>query len=383
MTATIASRSSTRAIATGWRARPSGGRFARRRSAARMMRQRKLRVLMLMDRDLMPPADAGSWSKDDLQAAPWKMEYDVSATLHNLHHEVRPLGVHDDLNAIRSAIDEFKPHVTFNLLEGFRDFHGFDQHVVSYLELIEQPYTGCNPRGMTLARDKAITKKILAYHRIRVPAFAVFPRKRPVTRPKKLPFPLLVKSVNVEGSIGIVQASIVKSDEQLRERVQLIHDQLDTAAIAEQYVEGREIYVGVMGNHRLRSFPAWELLFEKAPDDMPLIATNKAKFDLAYQKRWGITTRAAAEGGLVDGLAGTIDTLSKRIYRLLGLTGYARLDYRLTADNQLYLLEANPNPQLGYGEDFAESAEAAGFKYDRLIQQILNLGLCYSPLSLS
>ena len=348
-----------------------------------MMRQRKLRVLMLMDRDLMPPADAGSRSRDDLQAAPWKMEYDVSATLHNLRHEVRPLGVHDDLNAIRSAIDEFQPHVTFNLLEGFRDFHGFDQHVVSYLELIEQPYTGCNPRGMTLARDKAITKKILAYHRIRVPAFAVFPRKRPVTRPKKLPFPLLVKSVNVEGSIGIVQASIVKSDEQLRERVQVIHDTLDTAAIAEQFVEGREIYVGVMGNHRLRSFPAWELLFEKAPDDMPLIATNKAKFDLAYQKRWGITTRAAAEGGLADGLADTIASLSKRIYRLLGLTGYARLDYRLTSDNQLYLLEANPNPQVGYGEDFAESAEAAGLKYDQLIQQILNLGMCYSPLSLS
>jgi len=163
----------------------------------------------------------------------------------------------------------------------------------------------------------------------------------------------------------------------------LIHEQLDTAAIAEQYVEGRELYVGVMGNHRLKSFPAWELLFEKAPDDMPLIATNKAKFDLAYQKRWGITTRAAAEGGLPDGLDSTIETLSKRIYRLLGLTGYARLDYRLTPDGQLYLLEANPNPQLGYGEDFAESAEKAGMKYEQVIQTILNLGLSYSPLSLS
>jgi D-alanine-D-alanine ligase len=376
MTAITDSRSSTRALAAG--------RPARRPSPARLLRgKRKLRVLMLMDQDLVPPDDADKWTKADLQAAPWKMEYDVSATLHNLGHEVRPLGVHDDLNAIRSAIDEFQPHITFNLLEGFRDFHGFDQHVVSYLELIEQPYTGCNPRGLTLARDKAITKKILAYHRIRVPAFAVFPRRRPINRPKKLPFPLLVKSVNVEGSIGIVQASIVRNDEQLRERVQILHDQLDTAAIAEQYVEGRELYVGVTGNQRLKTFPAWELLFEKAPDDMPLIATNKAKFDLAYQKRWGITTRAAAEGGLPDGMAATIDSLSKRIYRLLGLTGYARLDYRLTPDGKLYLLEANPNPQLGYGEDLAESAEAAGVKYDQLIQQILNLGLCYSPLSLT
>ena len=380
MTATIVSRSSARAPAPAPRA--SMARRYRKRRASRMhRRKRKLRVLLLMDRDLVPPEGAAQWSRADLQTAPWKMEYDVSATLHELAHEVRPLGVHDDLNAIRSAIDEFQPHITFNLLEGFRDFHGFDQHVVSYLELIEQPYTGCNPRGLTLARDKAITKKILAYHRIRVPAFAVFPRRRPVVRPKKLPFPLLVKSVNVEGSIGIVQASIVKTDEQLRERVQLIHEQLETTAIAEQYVVGRELYVGVMGNNRLRTFPAWELLFEKAPDDMPLIATNKAKFDLAYQKRWGITTRAA--DGLPDGLPATIDSLSKRIYRLLGLTGYARLDYRLTPDNQLYLLEANPNPQLGYGEDLAESAEAAGIKYPQLIQRILNLGLAYSPLNLA
>src|SRR5688500_16643634 len=228
MTATTASRSSPRSPASGTRALASGSRFARRRSAARMMRKRTLRVLMLMDRDLVPPDDADNVSKADLQTAPWKMEYDVSATLHNLKHEVRPLGVYDDLNAVRAAIDEFRPHVSFNLLEGFRYFHGFDQHVVSYLELIGQPYTGCNPRGLTLARDKAITKKILAYHRIRVPAFAVFPRKRPVNRPKKLPFPLLVKSVNVEGSIGIVQASIVRSDEQLRERVQMIHEQTET-----------------------------------------------------------------------------------------------------------------------------------------------------------
>jgi D-alanine-D-alanine ligase len=342
---------------------------------------KKLRVLMLMDKDLVPPDDATDLSPDAMQAAPWKMEYDVFATLHNLGHEVRKLGVHDDLNPIRDAITEFKPHVAFNLLEGFRDFHGYDQHVVSYLELIEQPYTGCNPRGLTLARDKALTKKLMAYHRIPAPAFAVFPRRRPVVRPKGLKFPLLVKSVNVEGSIGIVQASIVWDDEQLRERVRLVHEQLDTSAIAEQYIEGRELYVGVMGNGRLKTFPAWELLFENAPEGMPLIATNKAKFDTAYQKRWGITTRAA--DNLPDGLPARIDKLCKRIYRVLGLTGYARLDFRLTPEGQLYLLEANPNPQVGYGEDFSESAEAVGVGYDKLIQQILNLGLSYSPTSLS
>jgi D-alanine-D-alanine ligase len=346
-------------------------------------KSKKLRVLVLMDRDLIPPPDAHSLPPDQLKSARWKMEYDVLSTLEKLGHEARPLGVHDDLNVIRDAVMTFQPDVAFNLLEGFRDFHCFDQHVVSYLELLNQHYTGCNPRGLMLARDKALTKKIMAFHRVHVPAFATFPRRRPVARPRRLPFPLLVKSVNVEGSVGIVQASIVRDDEQLKERVRLIHEQLDTTAIAEQFVEGRELYVGVIGNHRLRSFPAWEMVFEKAPDDMPLIATNKAKFDPAYQKRWGIVTKPASAVGLADGVEAYIDSTSKRVYRLLGLTGYARLDYRLTADNRLYLLEANPNPQLGQGEDFAESAEAVGVHYDQLIRQIVNLGMSYSPLSLS
>ena len=374
MTATIASRYSSGPDRRGGNGAPAT--FVKRAP-------KRLRVLVLMDQDLIPPAEAHTLPTEALQAAPWKMEYDVAATLENLGHEVRPLGVHDDLNGIRDAAMTFQPDVVFNLLEGFRNFHCFDQHVVSYLELLNQPYTGCNPRGLTIARDKALTKKILAYHRVHVPAFAVFPKRRPVHRPKKLPFPLFVKSVNVEGSVGISQASIVHDDEQLKERVRIIHEQLDTAAIAEQFVDGRELYVGVMGNHRLRTFPAWELLFEKAPIDMPLIATNKAKFDLAYQKRWGITTRAAAEGGLPEGVEALIANTSKRIYRILGLTGYARLDYRLNAEGHLYLLEANPNPQLGYGEDFAESAEAAGVQYEPLIQQIVKLGLSYSPLSLS
>ena len=373
MTATIESRYNLpEPRRRGRAARPSGARPSKR-----------LRMLVLMDQDLIPPPEAHTLPPDQLKAAAWKMEYDVTATLENHGHEVRPLGVHDDLNVIRDAVMTFQPDVAFNLLEGFRDFHCFDQHVVAYLELLNQRYTGCNPRGLTIARDKALTKKILAYHRIHVPAFAVFPKRRPVHRPRKLPFPLLVKSVNVEGSVGITQASIVRDDEQLKERVRLIHDQLDTAAIAEQFVEGRELYVGVIGNHRLKTFPAWELLFEKAPIDMPLIATNKAKFDPAYQKRWGITTRAAGEGGLPEGFEHVIDSTAKRIYRFLGLTGYARLDFRLTPGGHLYLLEANPNPQLGYGEDFAESAEAAGVKYEPLIQQIVNLGLNYSPLSLS
>lgn len=343
------------------------------------MKRRRLRVLVLMDKALVPPDETADLSEGKI--APFKTELDVCTTLKTSGHDVMKLGVQDDLSVIRDAIDQFKPHVAFNLLEGFDDFHVFDQHVVSYLELSGQAYTGCNPRGMTLARDKALTKKIMAYHRIHVPAFAVFPRRRAASRPKKLPFPLVVKSVNVEGSVGIAQSSIVHDDEHLKERVKYIHEALGTYAIAEEYIEGRELYVGVMGNLRLTTLPVWELLFEKAPDDMPVLATEKAKWDRNYQRRWGITTRQAVD--LPAGHDKLIPHLSKRIYRILGLTGYARLDFRMTSDGHLYLLEANPNPQLADGEDFADSAAAAGIGYDRLLGEIVKLGMAYSPRILS
>ena len=338
-----------------------------------------LRVLMLMDKACVPPESIEGLSSAEI--APFKTEWDVCSTLQKLGHEVYKLGVSDDLSVIRNAIDAFHPQIAFNLLEGFRDFHVFDQHVVSYLELIEQPYTGCNPRGMTLARDKALTKKIMAYHRIHVPAFAVFPRRRQIVRPKQLGFPLVVKSVNVEGSVGISKSSLVRDDAELKDRVQYIHEALGTYAIAEEYIEGRELYVGIMGNLRLKTFPVWELLFEKAPEDMPVMATEKAKWDPNYQKRWGITTRAATD--LPEGHDKLIPHLSKRIYRILGLTGYARLDFRMSAKGDLYLLEANPNPQLAHGEDFADSAAAANVEYAQLLQQICTLGLQYSPHILS
>jgi D-alanine-D-alanine ligase len=340
---------------------------------------KKLRVLMLIDNACMPLESIEGVSKEEM--SPWKTEYDVWATLSNLGHETLKVGVSGDLSPVRDAIGGFKPNIVFNLLEGFHDFHMYDHHVVSYLELMQQAYTGCNPRGMILARDKALTKKIMAYHRIRVPAFAVFPRARKVVRPRKLAFPLLVKSVNVEGSVGIAQASVVYDDEKLVERVKYIHEALGTFAIAEQYIEGRELYVGVTGNLRLQTFPIWELIFENATEGMHLIAGERAKWSSAYQRKWGIVTRAAQD--LPPAVVREMPHLCKRIYRILGMTGYARMDFRMTPAGELYLLEANPNPQLGYGEDFAESAEAAGTNYEKLIQTILNLGLSYRPEALT
>jgi len=293
--------------------------------------------------------------------------------LREIGHDVRPLGVQDELHPIRVAIDDFKPDIVFNLLEEFQGNVLFDQNVVSLLELLKVPYTGCNPRGMVISREKALSKKLLIYHRIRVPAFHVFPVGRKVKRPRDLAFPLIVKSLTEHASLGISQASLVTDDAELAERVAFVHRRIATDALAEQFIEGREIYVGVLGNERLTALPPRELVLEHPKTDGPLIATEKVKHDLEYQKRHGVDQKSAEH--LPPNVEATIAHLSKRIYRILALTGYARLDYRLSADGHLWFLEANPNPEIAKAEEFASAAKQAGIEYPDLLQRILNLGM--------
>ncbi len=329
-----------------------------------------LRVLALVHAELVPPQDA---TAEQAVKADWKTEFDVLSFLHGIGHEVLPLGLGDDLRVIRTTMDEWKPHIVFNLLEHFLGVSVFDQNVVSYLELLRMPYTGCNPRGLLLARDKALAKKLMAYHRIPIPDFVVFPIGSAVRRPKRLTFPLIVKSVTDEASIGISQASVVDDDGKLKERVQFIHDSSGTDAIVERYIEGRELYVGILGNQRLQELPVWELLFTKMPPEAWRIATDRVKWSTKYREKYGITTDAATD--LRDGEAARIQHLCKRVYRTLSLSGYARMDLRRDANGAVYVLEANPNPQLAHGEDFAASAERAGMSYEVLLQSIINLGL--------
>ena len=185
----------------------------------------------------------------------------------------------------------------------------------------------------------------------------------------------MVKSVSEEASLGITKDSVVHDEEQLKKRVAIIHNEIETDALVEEFIEGRELYVGVLGNQRLQTFPIWEMLFTKAPDDTPVIATSRVKWDSKYQKKLGLETRAARK--LPDGATETIAKLCKRIYRALNLSGYARIDLRLSPEGKAYVLEANPNPNLAYGEDFAESAEAIDISYENLLQRIINLGLRY------
>ncbi|WP_455245669.1 D-alanine--D-alanine ligase family protein [Petrachloros mirabilis] len=335
---------------------------------------KKRRVMVLVHADLVPPESAEGVNLPEVE---WKTEYDVVTGLRQLGHEVIAVGVLDDLGVIRRVVEDWKPHIAFNLLEEFSGVATYDQNVVSYLELLGVPYTGCNPRGLMLARDKALAKKILHYHRIPIPEFITVPVGRSVKRPKGFDFPLFVKSISEEASLGISQASIVEDDGKLLERVNFVHQSVGTGALIERYIEGRELYVGALGNRRVDVFPVWELDLSNMPEDGKRIATARVKWSRKYQQKYGISSGEA--DGLPEGLADKAQEIARLVYQALGLSGYARIDFRLDQEGRLYVLEANPNPQIAQDEDFADSAECAGLSYHALLQRILDLGLRWHP----
>ncbi|MHC4513299.1 MAG: D-alanine--D-alanine ligase family protein [Planctomycetota bacterium] len=336
---------------------------------------RRLRVLVLLHAESVPPESVEGMTDEEIFA--FRMEHEVLQALRALGHEVKVLPVENELAPIRMAIEEWQPHIAFNLLMSFHNIGIYDAHVVSYLELLKTPYTGSNPRGILLSSDKGLSKKILTYHRIRVPDFAVFRKGRPATRPKKLAFPLIVKSDAEHASEGISQASVVNDDESLKERVDFVHRHVHTNAIAEEYIEGRELTIGVLGNHRLTTLPIWEMTFANLPKGSEPIATARIKSNLEYQKKIGLKTGPANN---LDAAKKTeIHRIAKRVYKALSLSGFARVDLRLAPDGRVYVLEANPNADLCTNEDIAQSAASSGVKYEDLIQRIVNLGLGYEP----
>jgi D-alanine-D-alanine ligase len=331
------------------------------------------RVLVVLHPSLMPPDSLEGQTQKNIEE--WRTEFDVIQTLRANGHEVRALGVLDSITELRSIISEWQPDVVFNLLEEFDGIVSYDQHVIAFLEMLRQPYTGCNPRGMLLSRDKALCKQVLTYHRIPTPQFALFRRGQRIALPRRLRFPLFVKSSTDDASLGIAQASVVEDATRLKERIEFVLEQHKSDVLVEEYIEGRELYVGMLGNVRLTRFPIWELNFGSMQASGSAIATRKAKWDLNYRAKHGIQSGPAIE--LPPGAEQKLDRLSRRIYRALGLTGYARMDFRMRADGSIFVLEANANPHLAQLEDFAYSAAAAGRNYADLLDSIVKLGLTY------
>jgi D-alanine-D-alanine ligase len=334
---------------------------------------KKQRILVIMHESLVPPNSLEGLEQSVIDE--WRTEYDVVTHLRAAGHEVRCLGVYGSLTDLKASIQEWRPDVVFNLLEEFDGLVNQDHHVVAFLELLKQPYTGCNPRGLMLSRDKVLTKQLLSYHRIPSPQFAVFQKGKRIQLPARLRYPLFVKSATDDASLGIAQASICHEPTTLRQRIEFVHQQTSSDALVEEYVEGREIYVGVLGNTRLTTLPIWELKFGTLPEDSAPIATRRVKWDRRYQARHGIYTEAAQD--LPDAVVAELHRLTRRICRALHLTGYARVDFRVRSDGRVFALEANANPILAQEEVFARSANVAGLRYDGLLARILSLGTSY------
>lgn len=335
------------------------------------MPKKKLKILALFD--AIAPTTIDQDLSAELKTDDWKTEANVLTAFGALEHTVEHLAIFDDLNLLRQKLDSFQPDLIFNLADQFKNNRAFDQNIVSFLEMHGVPFTGCGSTGLTLCKQKGISKKILSYHRIHVPQFTVIPRGKRIARPARLKFPILVKPLKEEASYGISQASFVETDEQFKERVQFIHTSHDCDVIAEEYIAGRELYVSVLGNHKLDVYPIRELVFKEVPPDEPKIATYRAKWDEEYRKKWGLQNQFAE--ALDPALAKDIVQTCKRIYRLLTIDGYARVDLRVTPANEIYFIEANPNPILAADEDFAQSALKAGLAYPQLIERIIRTGL--------
>ena len=333
--------------------------------------KKKLKVLALFD--AIRPTTIDQDLTKEMKTEDWKTEANVLAALGELGYTTEHLAIFDNLDLLRQKLETFAPDVIFNLADQFKNNRGFDQNIVSLLEMQGVPFTGCGATGLVLSKHKGTSKKILGYHHIHVPNFVVIPRGQRIARLKRPKFPLLVKPVKEEASYGISQASFVTSDEQFRERVAFIHEKHDADVIAEEYIEGREFYVSVMGTLKLTVFPIRELVFGQVPPNEPKIATYRAKWDEEYRKRWGLQNQFPE--GLELALVTQIEETCKRIYRLLTIEGYARIDLRLTAANEIYFIEANPNPILAADEDFALAAGKAGLTYPQLIDRIIRQGM--------
>ena len=319
------------------------------------------------DHESQMEKDIGAWKTDEPD-----MEYQIAHALRERGHEIRLIGVRDDLGYMVRSLAEWKPDLVFNGAEAFRGNEALEYLLPGLLEAEGHRYTGAPPLALQLTRNKAISKKVLTYFGIQVPGFASYRLQEKVEATPDLRFPLFVKPLQADGSAGIAQASVVQDVASLADRVTFIHERFGQGAIAEEFVEGRELYVGVVGNgESLEILPIIEMVFDKRktrPEER--IATQFAKWDEAYRERKGIRNVIARP--IAKAVRAQIEQTCRTAYRALWLQDYARLDLRLTPDGQVWVLEANANPFISYGHDMANAAAKAGMEYSDFIQRIVD-----------
>lgn len=334
-------------------------------TASRVYNETPMRITVLFDR-AEPPRDQDY--TDELKA-PEAPEFEVAVALRALGHDVMLLGFHNDVTTIIGGLRAQEPELVFNAVEAFGGDFRKDAYVAALLEMLGYPYTGSGPEGLMLGRDKSQSKKLLAYHKVHVPAFKVFPRRTRARKASPLKFPVFVKPLDQDGSFAIAQSSVAENDGELTERLGYIHKKLEHDAIVEEHVVGRELYVGVLGNARPRALPAIEMKFTNPAPGQWKIATHRAKWNEAYRKERGIVNEPARD---LD--AASVERLQRAAlaaYRTLHIRDYGRADFRMKEEGTVYLIEMNPNPFLRQGDDFANAAKEAGIEYNELIATIV------------
>lgn len=332
----------------------------------------RLRILVLFE-VLDPPAPDEEYERRMREEPDWRTEGHVVAALKALGHEVHLGAIYKNPRDVIDLVERLQPDLVWNFVQTFHGTRYFESHIAGMLELCRVPYTGCGHRALMLCQDKALSKEILKHHRVPVPPFMVSRRGQPLKRLGKAIFPVMVKPLAEEGSVGISRDSFAETEELALARAHFLHERLKQDVIIEQYVSGREIYVGVLGNDRLKVLPARELKFSKVPEGEPKFASFKAKWDEGYRERWGIFSTFPDD--LSESLQRSIATVAKRVFRALQMRGFGRIDLRLTEGGKLVVVEANPNPEIAQGEDIAEAAGKAGLPYNDLIERIVALGL--------
>ncbi|MFA5087818.1 MAG: hypothetical protein WC552_02150 [Candidatus Omnitrophota bacterium] len=333
------------------------------------MRQ-KLKVLLVFSSPYEKPR---GYDYSEEMADPENMytEKDVLEALKANGHEVRVLGLYQDVAPLLEEVKEYRPEVIFNMVEVFQDEARLEKNIAGVLETLRIPYTGASSGCLFICNNKALSKKIFSFHRIKIPKFYAFYRDRKIWLPKKLKLPVVIKPLCEEASRGISQASVVDHKEAFIERIKFIHENMNMDAIAEEYIDGRELYVSVLGNKKLTVLPPREMKFGQFPDDEPRIATYKAKWDDKYREKWGI--KSVFPGKLAEGVEATISEVCKRAYRALDMDSYARFDIRVTPEGKVYIIEPNANPCIAKIDELAQSAEKFGMSYNDLIRKVIRL----------
>lgn len=330
---------------------------------------KSLKILLLFDLSFKidPKNYNHYWNTPD-----WKTEKDVKNALLKLGHQVLPFGIHDDIEPFIKIVKDQKPDLVFNMSEAFSGQRNFEPNLTALMQLVGVPFTGAGPMSLQLCKDKGLTKIILDYHEIKTPQFVIAKKGRAITSLKNFSFPAFIKPLQLESSEGISQSSFVTNEKDAFARVKFIHDSLNTDAIIEEFIDGREVYVSILGNEKLQVFPPRELFFKEIPDHEPKFATYRSKWDQTYRKKWGIDTDWAKD--FSEPMQKKLNDVCKKIYRLLEIQGFGRIDLRIRQDD-IYFIEANPNPSIAKKEDYALSASKAGVKYEDLIAKIVSLSL--------